>query len=119
MRFVIHVGPHKTGTTYLQEGFVRMRGALAGRGVHFPAWWGPVAQYDLLEKLRAPPNAEAEAQFAELRAAGHQTVLISVEGLLALPRPGVAYLRHLTGDAEVTVVFYTRSWADLLPSTWQ
>jgi hypothetical protein len=119
-QFIIHVGPHKTGTTYLQEAFVQARPQLAGRGIHYPTTWGPSAHHALYERLRAFPNPKLEAEFAALHAARHPTVLISVEGLAGLPEPAVAYLRGLIGpDNRVTVVYYVRTWADLLPSHWK
>lgn len=119
-RFILHVGPHKTGTSYLQEAFAQMRPLLAGRGVHYPAVWGRSAHHALLDLLRAGPDPRLEQHFAELRAAGHDAVLISVEGLTTLPRPAVEYLRTLIGpENPVRVVFYARSWADRLPSHWK
>jgi hypothetical protein len=119
-QFIIHVGPHKTGTSYLQEAFVQTRPLLAGRGVHYPSFWGRSAHHMLMELLRNPPSAQLERQFAELRGAGHKTVLISVEGLTTLPLPSVDYLRTLIGpDNPVRIVFYARNWADRLASHWK
>jgi len=80
-QFVIHVGPHKTGTTYLQEAFAHLRPYLAERGVHYPSLWGGVAHYQLYDELATIPNPALEAQFARLRTAGHPTVL------MLFPRP--------------------------------
>jgi len=119
-QFVIHVGPHKTGSTYLQGAFALLRPQLAERGIHYPSVWGEEAHHELYDALRTDPNPTLEAQFADLRAAGHATVLISGEGLSVAPPPAVAHLRRLIGpDAPVRVVFYTRAWADLLPSQWK
>jgi hypothetical protein len=118
-RFVVHIGPHKTGTTYLQEGFVRLRSELDDRGINYPTWWGSLAHGALLERLLNPPDAELESQFAQLRAGDHGIVLISAEGLCGLQRQSVSYLRQLMGDADVRIVFYIRAWAELLASIWQ
>lgn len=118
-RFVLHIGPHKTGSTHLQEAFARLRPQLAAMGTCFPSQWGPKAHHRLLDLLRVVPNPELEAQFAALHAANHQIVLISVEGLNTLPKPSLAYLRHLIGDTNpVRVVYYVRSWASGLQSIW-
>jgi hypothetical protein len=119
-RFILHVGPHKTGTSYLQEAFVRTRPLLAGRGVLYPATWGRIAHHGLPELLRSGADARLARQFAELGMAGYPTVLISVEGLATLPRAAIERLRALIGpDNPVRVVFYARSWADRLPSHWK
>jgi hypothetical protein len=119
-QFIIHVGPHKTGTSYLQEAFAQLRPRLAEHGVHYPSLWGRSAHHGLLELLRDGPAARLEQQFAALRAADHKVVLISVEGLTTLPVPAVEYLRTLIGQENpVRIVFYARSWADRLPSHWK
>ena len=119
-QFIIHVGPHKTGTSYLQECFVAARLKLAERGIHYPAIWGRKAHYGLFDGLAQVPNPNLEADFAGLHAAAHARVLISVEGLVALQESTVEYLHRLIGpEHSVSVVFYVRSWADLLPSHWK
>ncbi len=117
--FVIHTGPHKTGTSYLQEGLTKLRPDLTKRGIHYPTIWGPIAHHKLLERLKSIPDPVLEAEFEALRAAQHPVVVISVEGLWGLQEPNVAYFKKLLGDATATVVYYVRSWADLLPSHYK
>ena len=38
-RFIIHIGPHKTGSTYLQNHLTQNRAALIGRGIYYPREW--------------------------------------------------------------------------------
>ncbi len=119
-QFVLHVGPHKTGTSYLQEAFAATRPLLAERGVLYPTTWGMRAHHILYEQLLTVPNPLLERQFAEMRDSGQPVILISVEGLTTLPEESVAYLRRLIGDqCSVRVVFYVRSWGDILPSHWK
>ncbi len=119
-RFILHVGPHKTGTSYLQEAFVRTRPLLAERGVLYPATWGRTAHHGLPELLRGGADLRLKRQFAELCMSGYPVVLISVEGLATLPRPAVERLQTLIGPGNpVRIVFYARSWADRLPSHWK
>lgn len=118
MRFVVHLGPHKTGTTYLQQNFTHARAALRELGVYFPEFWGPGAHYELIKLLQAR-SPILEEQFRQLHAGPHHTVLLSAEGLANLPIEAVEYWSHLLRDAEVQFVFYVRSWSDLLPSIWR
>ena len=119
-QFILHVGPHKTGTSYLQEAFAATRPLLAERGVLYPTTWGMRAHHILCDELQTVPNPRLERQFAELRDSGQPVVLISVEGLTTLPEETVAYLRTLIGDrCSVRVVFHARSWGDILPSHWK
>lgn len=119
-QFIVHVGPHKTGTTYLQECFVQNRARLAERGIHYPVTWGPITHHALYEALRTIPNPKLETQFAALHAARHATVLLSAEGLGGLPEPSVAYFRALVGDGNpLRCIYYVRAWSELLPSHWR
>ena len=119
MKFIIHIGPHKTGTTYLQESFVRYRAELAERKICYPEFWGHSAHYKLLQQLQEGPSALLEEQFAALRRGKHHCVLISVEGMISLSRTSVEYLRSLIGDNDVKIVYYVRSWGGLLASSWR
>jgi hypothetical protein len=119
-QFIVHVGPHKTGSTYLQECFAQLRPQLAERGIHFPTTWGPVAHHALSDALSTVPNPKLEAQFAALHAARHATVLISAEGLTGLPDASIAYFRSLIGaEHKLRCIFYARAWGDILPSHWK
>jgi hypothetical protein len=117
--FIIHIGPQKTGARYLQEAFARARPLLAERGILYPPIWGERAHPDLPERLsRLEPRLEK--QFTELRESGYPVVLLSAEGLADLPAASVEYLRLLTRRKNpVRIVFYVRSWADLLASHWK
>jgi hypothetical protein len=119
-QFIIHVGPHKTGSTYLQEALAASRPLLAGHGIHYPTLWGDRAHHGLYDALRIMPNPTLAAEFAGLRAGPHPTVLLSGEGLSAAPPSVYAHLRRLVGPASpVQIVYYIRSWAELLPSQWK
>jgi hypothetical protein len=50
-RYVIHIGLHKTGTTYLQHAFSRLHAQLAARGICYPGWGGVHGHYLLTEVL--------------------------------------------------------------------
>lgn len=118
--FIVHVGPHKTGTTYLQECFAQLRPQLAERGILFPTFWGPTAHHALYERLRTVPNPRLEDDFAQIRAVKPDQVLISVEGLAGLPEQSVEYLHRLVGEGNtLECIYYARAWADVLPSHWK
>jgi hypothetical protein len=121
--FVIHVGPHKTGSTYLQFSFRALRGDLAARGTVFPEIWelgrGRPSQGLLMSKLRDGHVDELAPEFAALLGSGAELILISSEDLSDLDRPALERLRVLTAGHPVRIVFYVRRWSDLIPSAWQ
>lgn len=118
--FILHIGPQKTGARYLQEAFARTRPLLAERGILYPPIWGERAHHGLTDRLRQFPERRLEKQFNELRDTGFPVVLLSAEGLVDLPAAAVDYLRELARRRNaVRIVFYVRSWADLLPAHWK
>lgn len=121
--FIVHIGPHKTGTTYLQLSFRARRAELEARGIVFPEIWefapGNPSQLRLKQRLAEDRTDLLEAEFAALRQSGAARVLISAEDLSNLESGGLALLRRLIGDDKVRIVFYFRRWCELAPSSWQ
>jgi len=120
---ILHIGPHKTGSSYLQACFRQYRDALRARGVVVPAEWesaGNAAQTVLVAALRDGGNYEAAVEtMAKIRMDGAATLLISAEDLCTLGVVQVQRLRDLLGDSDVTIVYYVRRTSDLLFSSWQ
>jgi hypothetical protein len=128
-RVVLHVGMHKTGTTYLQNRLGRNRDTLAERGIRYPgggtgASSPPFAVYDL--QGRRPRGHEDtrvagawDALVADVMGSVEPTVLISQEAL------GFCTLRQARtavqafGDAQVDIVVTARDLARVLVSMWQ
>jgi hypothetical protein len=120
--FVFHIGPHKTGTTYLQTRFEALRAALAGQGVLYPPHWqdGPGKGHAALAaRLKAGDYARLAGEFAALLDQPADTVLISAEDLSSLAPDALAALRAMLAGRAARFVFYTRRWSALLPSIWQ
>lgn len=122
--YLVHIGPHKTGTTYLQGGLRLLHGALAENGVVFPLEWAVSPSnpslLKLVEQLRAPHGrADLEPSFAALNAGPHRAVVLSAEGFSNMGPDDIAVLRELIGNNPVRIVFYCRRWCELLPSAWR
>jgi hypothetical protein len=124
-RYVIHVGPHKTGTTYLQRAFAESESELLASGVFYPGisfgWTAPrAAGHTELHRSLATLNvAKLAPQFAELNGSSYRTIVISSEDLIGLSRQALRLLESLVQGHPVDIVFYFRRWSDLLPSIWQ
>ncbi len=122
-RFIIHVGPHKTGSTYLQYSLGRLAGRLAEQGVLYPTCWCPAPGnpiHTLLpRRLRAGRDPNLAEDFRRLTEAGHRTVVISSEDISDLEEPALDAFRSLIGDHPAEIVFYCRRWSELIPSGWQ
>jgi len=123
-RLVLHIGPHKTGSTYIQKSLCENRERLEDLGVHYPnlGLGGQYGQHELVEKIRALDEPELGQYLSEFIGAG--TNLISSENFDRLKADDLAKLRAalvplLTDPPEIHIVFYHRNYADLLPSWWQ
>ena len=124
----LHVGLHKTGTTYLQSYFHVNRDGLRSLGVEYPGGPGQVSQvlaaYDLRGRRgRGYRDTRISGQWKLL--AEHiltspaPVALVSHEGLalatLREARKAVASF----GDAEVRVIVTARDLARTIVSLWQ
>jgi hypothetical protein len=119
-RYLIHIGPHKTGTTYLQRSFAQLRPALRARGIDYPDDWGGAdGHHRLVEQLWANDLAAAQAAFDRLHRGEAATVLLSSETLAYLGDDDVARLHAMLRGQPATIIFYARRWSELLPSSWR
>jgi hypothetical protein len=124
-RFILHIGPHKTGTTAIQQALVRLRPALAALGVCYPTTWQDwLWGHHALPRLLAGARGDAgghlalQAQVAEL-AAQAPCILLSTEDLSPVPPASIAVLAAALAGHEVEVVFALRRGPEMLASTWQ
>jgi hypothetical protein len=120
---ILHIGPHKTGSTYLQACFRQYRDALRARGVLVPAAWehpGNASQTILVAALRDGGDLDgAKVTMEKIKAEGADTLLLSAEDLSTLGVVQLQRLRDLLGDSPVTIIYYVRRISDLMFSSWQ
>jgi hypothetical protein len=121
-RYLIHIGPHKTGSSYLQSAFQALRPHLHSRGVWYPEQWqgeDRLGHHRLAQRLRAGWDDGLVEEFAALNSSNHETILLSAEDLSDLKAEEVATLKGLMGASPVRIVFYCRRWSEVIPSGWQ
>ena len=112
-RYVIHIGPMKTASTYLQENLTAAREDLLRQGVCYPAellaennrFMHLPVFYALLRKR----GDSLRPVFAKLNAEGHGTIVLSCEHFHFLPPDAFRTLRDLTGAADFQLI-YTSLW---------
>ena len=125
-RLVLHIGPLKTGTTYLQEGFRARREALADLGWLYPlpgqlnqerALWGLLGpkiawvSEDQQRRHRTP----ARALLDETKA-WDGPLLVSAEALCAVDDEGARQTVEHFPDRPVRIVITARELGGLIPS---
>lgn len=121
-KYVVHVGPPKTGSTYLQACLADLRDRLREDGIWYPDLWleGKVrnSHSQLAVLLAAPEPPDLREEFRRINAEGHRIVVLSCEVFFGLPADRLALLKELMGTSEVELVYYCRRWSDRLPSIW-
>ena len=128
-RVFLHVGLHKTGTTYVQQLMRANRRPLRDQGVLYPGGEGfpsqVLAVFDLLGRRPRGAGRDTritgawQAMVDGVAAADPPTVLVSDEHLsLAAPRQARTAV-HSFPDREVHVVVTVRDLARTLTSAWQ
>ena len=123
---LIHIGPPKTGTTYLQGAFHRNREAVSAQGVHYAgATRQPIAAIQAVMGKSSPNTGETPSMkqwrslVNEVAHAPQSRVVVSSE-FLAEAKPAMikTIIEELGGD-RAHVVVTLRPLARILPSQWQ
>jgi hypothetical protein len=120
--FVVHVGPHKTGSTYLQRRLLDTYLELQRQGIEVPKNFQANEvnpSHTGLEKRLTPERfPELEHQFTAWRRGDYRCVVISAEGISGLHIEQLQLLRKLLGDSAFQIVYYVRAWPELMMSAW-
>lgn len=121
-RLWIHIGAHKTGTTFLQGRFHRHDGDLAKQGLLYPETGRhKLGGHHNLALMIAPPDglaATRQALAVELDGFAGD-VLLSSENFEFLTANQMKTLGELFDPVEIRVIYLYRHWATLLYSAWQ
>jgi hypothetical protein len=119
---VLHVGPHKTGSTYLQYRLHRARPALAAQGWEYPDYgiiqFSQQRLYFWLAGNLANAGGVTTDTFQALLAK-HSQLILSSEDFIYLSGESLQKLRSLLDGFQIRVILYVRSPVDLWPSHWQ
>jgi hypothetical protein len=122
----VHIGPAKTGTTYLQDVLWRNRDRLSDQGLLFPGP-GPVAHFHAALDLRDikfgghddPRVAGSWDRLVGLVRDAPTAAVISHEILAGADDEQVARVGRDLGGRQIHVVYGARDLARQLPAVWQ
>jgi hypothetical protein len=123
----VHIGPAKTGTTYLQDVLWRNRSRLARQGLRFPGR-GPVAHFHAALDLRGiqfgghdnPDVAGAWQRLAQaVRDDDTTAAVITHEILAGADEEQVARVGRDLAGRPIHIVYGARDLARQLPAVWQ
>ena len=118
-KLYLHVGPHKTGSTYLQRMFSENRLALAESGITYPEVFGNLlGHHELYEYLSAETiGREFKTKICQL-AELESDVILSSENFSKLGRADFQKLQADLPDFEFEVIFFVRSFSSKMLSWW-
>ncbi|MFE2043392.1 hypothetical protein ACFXAZ_21195 [Streptomyces sp. NPDC059477] len=124
---LLHIGPHKTGTTALQGALFAAKHALPPHGVVFPAQGRHPMEAALAAVARpammgdaVPSGRQWTRLLAQVRAAKAQTSVLSSEFFAdAADDDTVRRIVEQLGGERVHVLVTLRPLARILPSQWQ
>jgi hypothetical protein len=123
---LLHIGPHKTGTTAIQGAFHEAREQLAAHGVRYAGetrqpWLAAVAATKRPGRRGDGISGDLrwEALVAEVTGATSQRVVVSSEAFTDADKPAARRIVEALGGPRVHVVVTLRPLAKIAPSQWQ
>jgi hypothetical protein len=122
---LLHIGPHKTGTTALQAAFHRARQSVEAQGVHYAGRNAQPMGAAYAVTARNPTYAKPtpigrwKALVREIEGAGDARVVISSEGFCDADDKAIRRISRDLGPDRIHVVMTLRPLAAILPSQYQ
>ncbi|MHB2208466.1 hypothetical protein [Methylobacterium sp. CM6257] len=115
---VLHIGPHKTGTTAIQRMLFSQSIAKDCEFVYPFVSPDEIGQHTFAQLACDPMRPEFSEMLKVLKSTA-KTCILSSEELCYLPDAGMRRLRKALPDANVTIAYYQRDILSLLQSWWQ
>lgn len=124
----LHIGLHKTGTTYLQQVLRSNRDALQAQGVEYPAGPGiPVVGFAVLDLEGRRPRGVDDRRIAgqwdtlvaHVNGCGQPAVIVSEERLSLATAKQVRTAVGGFAESEVHVIVTVRDLSRVIVSAWQ
>jgi hypothetical protein len=124
-RVFVHVGPHKTGTTFVQQVLDHNRRLLERRGTLFPGHPYKEQREMVLQMVRALRRGDDLADqdrwqglLSDVAGWTGDDVIVSVENLDGATHEVMKVLVDAFAPAEVHVVYTARDLTQVIPAAW-
>jgi hypothetical protein len=121
MKVYIHIGAHKTGTTYIQKMCSEQKTILSSKGIlYLKTGRKYFGHHDLMDVVRGESSCEeTRLLIAEELKGNYKAVLISSENFEDLNEEEIKLLLSLFGECDFEILYFFRNWSPLLHSMWQ
>jgi len=119
-KLFLHIGPHKTGSTYIQKYLFSNRDQLLELGLSYPnVGVGPqYGHHKVFEKVKALEQKELDEYMVPFF--GNDAItFVSSEKFDRLKLGDIEKLSKSLADLDVRIIYFHRNYIDLLPSWWQ
>lgn len=118
-KLVVHVGPHKTGTTYIQSLLHENRKKLLSNNIIYPdVYFLYLGHHYLLNELNGNADENIIRSIVYDVVGGVETCIISSENFINLTKKGLQKLKSIFSGVEITFVVYSRCPSIRLVSRW-
>jgi hypothetical protein len=121
VEYIIHIGPPKSGSKYIQSQLFHARKYLEEHGILYPdIWWerpDKIMHDSVRDHLKA--GKDLKGDFQKLNASGAEKIILSCEGFDGLELTELRRLKEYTAGNPVQIVYYARRWSDRIPSDWR
>ena len=126
-RLIVHVGPHKTGSTSIQRALFFAADELLKLGIYYPSGWitskNSWSHYALFEQLRSRKLHLVNNTAAQVLRTSADTIVLSAEDFSLLNAEELHAMLQAFHSVEpslnICIVFYVRRWSGLIPSVVQ
>jgi len=119
-KLIVHVGPHKTGSTYIQRMLHDNREVLLKCGVSYPsAYYLYFGHHFLLNALNHFESDEKIRQTIIEQTSSMDLVILSSENFINLAENGLKKLKSCFPEVEIKFILFLRRPSIRLVSWWQ
>jgi hypothetical protein len=117
----LHIGAHKTGTSYIQKVFSDNIEFLEQNNVIYPEKWKGIlwGHHELVLELCSDNYCDGELQEFVKNSPKESTIIISSENFESINPTAINKLKCLNEIANVKVIYFHRHFQDLAYSLWQ
>ncbi|WP_311946273.1 hypothetical protein [Halomonas piscis] len=118
-KLVVHMGPHKTGSTYIQKRLHENKQALQDAGISYPdAYYLFFGHHYLLNALNGNESSSSIRKNFDSKVAPANNIIISSENFISLTKSGLVKLKEAFDDYEIFVIYYIRRPSLRVLSRW-
>ncbi|NQZ04538.1 hypothetical protein [Idiomarina sp.] len=119
-KLYLHIGPHKTGSTYIQKRFFDDQEEIKSFGYAYPATcleplWGHHKLVEAFQRGDTQELGDIKADFAKYS----ENLIISSENFDRLDEQQIESVRTLFSNYDIHIIYVKRRADDLIVSSWQ